>query len=225
MASLTSSSAWGLPTARWTARHCRGTLTRTAQVSGVPMGDIHIRRGGSTRPCRIINRYHLRLPSNLGLLVQHAGHDEGVALKLDPDFDIWGFSEPYRATGELAPGATAPGLGPRAAPSGAEWSDLLANLPRTGNRLLEQAERGELLQIGLRDTGPIMRTVGSPDDPDGADLAACRTDHQPGSAHAARDRRRPAAVAGDDWLCRGDWTDRVAVHFDPERHALKMSIS
>ena len=28
---------------------------------------------------------------------------------------------------------------------GREWGDLISNLPRTGNRLLEKAEHGELL--------------------------------------------------------------------------------
>ena len=40
-----------------------------------------------------------------------------------------------------------------------EWSDLIASLPRTGNRMLERAERGELLQIGLKDTGPLMKQI------------------------------------------------------------------
>ena len=42
---------------------------------------------------------------------------------------------------------------------GREWSDLISSLPRIGNRLLEKAERGELLQIGLKDTGPLMKQM------------------------------------------------------------------
>lgn len=40
---------------------------------------------------------------------------------------------------------------------GQEWGELIANLPRIGNRLLEKAERGNLLQIGLKDTELIMK--------------------------------------------------------------------
>jgi hypothetical protein len=39
---------------------------------------------------------------------------------------------------------------------GREWNDLITGLPRTGNRLLEKAERGEALQFGLKDTNLIL---------------------------------------------------------------------
>jgi hypothetical protein len=40
-----------------------------------------------------------------------------------------------------------------------EWSDLISNLPRIGNRMLEQAGRGDLMQIGLKDTGLILKQL------------------------------------------------------------------
>jgi hypothetical protein len=40
---------------------------------------------------------------------------------------------------------------------GREWSELVSNLPRIGNRVLEKAERGDLLQIGLKDSGSLMK--------------------------------------------------------------------
>ena len=39
---------------------------------------------------------------------------------------------------------------------GADWGELIRGLPRTGNRLLEQAERGELFQVRLKDADSLM---------------------------------------------------------------------
>lgn len=39
---------------------------------------------------------------------------------------------------------------------GADWGELISRLPHSGNRLLEQAERGELFQVRLKDAGSIM---------------------------------------------------------------------
>jgi len=124
----------------------------------VSMGDIRI-RDLDEAASPIIHRYHLRLPSNFGLLLQTLGMMQGVALTLDPDFDIWGFSDPYvrQVTWQLA--LPRRDWGQSLLRQGREWSDLIANLPRTGNRLLEKAERGELLQIGLKDTGPLMKQI------------------------------------------------------------------
>lgn len=124
----------------------------------VSMGDIRI-QGLADVIMPIINRYHVRLPSNFGLLLQTLGMMQGIALTLDPSFDVWAFSEKYvrRVTRRLA--RPRRGWGQSLLRQGQEWNDLIANLPRIGNRLIEKAERGELLQIGLKDTAPLMKQV------------------------------------------------------------------
>jgi ubiquinone biosynthesis protein len=122
----------------------------------VSIGDIRI-QGLNDVAMPIINRYHLRLPPNFGLLLQTLGMMQGIALTLDPGFDVLAFSEPYlrRVTWHLA--LPRRGWGQSLLRQGQEWGDLIANLPRIGNRMLEKAGRGELLQIGLKDTGPLMQ--------------------------------------------------------------------
>jgi ubiquinone biosynthesis protein len=128
------------------------------KYSSMSMGDIRIQElFDVTTP--IINRYHLRLPSNFGLLLQTLGMMQGVALTLDPSFDVWAFSEQYvrRATWRLA--LPRRDWGQSLLRQGQEWSDLISSLPRIGNRMLEKAERGDLLQIGLKDTGPLLKQM------------------------------------------------------------------
>lgn len=122
------------------------------------LGDIRI-QGLADVAMPIVNRYHLRLPSNFVLLLQTLGMIQGIALTLDPDFDVWAFSEPYmrRVTRRLA--RPRRGRGQNLLRQGREWNELASNLPRTANRLLEKADRGDLLQMGLKDSGPIMKQV------------------------------------------------------------------
>lgn len=124
----------------------------------VTMGDIRV-QGLSDVAMPIINRYHLRLPSNFVLLLQTLGMIQGIAMTLDPDFDVWSFSEPYmrRVARRLAKPQR--GRGQNLLRQGREWSELAANLPRIGNRMLEKAERGDLLQVGLKDSGPLMKQM------------------------------------------------------------------
>jgi len=101
-------------------------------------------------------RHHLRLPPNLWLLGKTLAMLEGVGLQLDPDFDMFAVSEPLvrrMVWRLLLPRRT---WGQELLRQGAEWGELVSRLPRSGNLLLEQAERGELFQIRLRDADPIM---------------------------------------------------------------------
>ncbi len=88
-------------------------------------------------------RHHLRLPSELWLLGKTLAMLEGVALRLDPDFDIIAFSRPHirRFLMQLV---LPRNLAPRLIKAGGDWSDLFSLLPRIGSQLLVQAERGEL---------------------------------------------------------------------------------
>ncbi len=88
-------------------------------------------------------QYHLHLPSQWWLLGKTLGMMEGLGLQLDPDFDIFEVSQPYvrkllwqmvsprKWAGKMARGML-------------DWSDLWADLPQRGSRLLDQVEKGEL---------------------------------------------------------------------------------
>ena len=101
-------------------------------------------------------RYHLSLPSDLWLLVKTLAMMEGVGLELDPDFDVFAVAEPFmrRLTWQLVRPRRE--WGQNILRQGADWGELISALPRTGSRLLEQAERGDLFQIGLKDADRIM---------------------------------------------------------------------
>jgi ubiquinone biosynthesis protein len=105
----------------------------------------------------IAYRHHLRLPSNLWLLGKTLAMMEGIGLQLDPNFDMFAVSEPFvrRLTWRLALPRRA--WGQELLRQGADWGELISRLPRTGSRLLEQAERGELFQLSLKDTDRILR--------------------------------------------------------------------
>jgi ubiquinone biosynthesis protein len=87
-------------------------------------------------------RHRLQLPSELWLLAKTLAMMEGVALKLDPDFDIVAFSRPHIRR-FLVQMVLPQNLGPRLLRAGGDWSALLSELPRIGSQLLTQAERGE----------------------------------------------------------------------------------
>lgn len=91
----------------------------------------------------IIYEHHLRVPSDLWLLIKTLVLMEGVGKKLAPDFDVFAVSEPYVRRFLLRlwlPSTWAP----TALRSTAAWADLLAEFPRQTSRLLNQLERGEL---------------------------------------------------------------------------------
>jgi ubiquinone biosynthesis protein len=105
----------------------------------------------------LIYKYDLRLPSYLALLGKTVTMLEGVALKVDPDFDVWAFSEPYLRKMSWRLALPHQDLSYELFRQGTEWADLIRTLPRVGNRLLARAEQGELIQIGPTDMEPILR--------------------------------------------------------------------
>ena len=114
---------------------------------GLPIKEIRVAEVvEEVRP--VVFRHHLRLPSQFWLLGKTLGMMEGVALKLDPDFDFFAVSRPYvrRFLWQMAsPRAWAKKL----ARGVGDWGEFFSTLPRQAPRLLEQMERGEL-QITLR---------------------------------------------------------------------------
>lgn len=126
-----------------------------SKYNGMPLEDI---RAGEVieEIMPIAYRFHLSLPSDLWLLGKTLAMLEGIGLQLDPDFDIFAVSKPYikhlsaqqfipdRSWGQTMLGTTV------------SWMDFMANLPGTGNRLLQKAEEGNLFQLRLRDEDHIL---------------------------------------------------------------------
>jgi ubiquinone biosynthesis protein len=88
-------------------------------------------------------RHHLRMPGDLWLVAKTMSMLEGMALVLDPDFDIYAVSKPYaeRLVKQMwLPSAWLPpilqGLD--------SWRYILGELPRVGSSMLRGLERGEL---------------------------------------------------------------------------------
>ena len=101
-------------------------------------------------------RHHLHLPSELWLLGKMLAMMEGVGLKLDPEFDIFGVSRPYvrRFLWQMASPRV---WGRKLAKGAGDWGELLALLPRQATRLLDQVERGELgLTLSLKETDRVV---------------------------------------------------------------------
>jgi ubiquinone biosynthesis protein len=101
----------------------------------------------------VIFRHHLRFPTNLWLLSQTLGVMEGLALKLDPDFDVFEVSKPFVT--RFAREIWLPShWGPTALRGVTDWVDLVRLAPRQMGRILDQAEHGE---FSLRVDIPELR--------------------------------------------------------------------
>jgi len=92
-------------------------------------------------------RYHLQLPSDLWLLGKTLAMMEGIALKLDPSFDIFEVSAPY--VRRFAWGLASPRTwGKDLLQGAAAWGQLAHELPQRTLALLDRIEAGEQ-EIGL----------------------------------------------------------------------------
>jgi ubiquinone biosynthesis protein len=106
-----------------------------------------------------VDRHHLTLPADLWLLFKMASMMEGVGLKLDPKFDIFVVGEQYvkKLVWQLVlPQRT---WSQSLIRQGADWSEFLRSLPRTGGRLMERVENGDLFQVNFKDTDRIISGV------------------------------------------------------------------
>jgi ubiquinone biosynthesis protein len=112
------------------------------KYQGVSLKDISVGEMlGEIEP--IVYEYHLRVPSDYWLLIKTLVIMEGVGKGLDPDFDIYGFSEPYVRRfllRQILPSAWAPTV----LRSATAWADLLSGFPRQTSRILRQVEQGDL---------------------------------------------------------------------------------
>ncbi len=97
----------------------------------------------------MIYRHHLRFPSELWLLAKVLVMAEGIAIKLDPDFDLFTVAEPY-ARRLYAETVSPTSVGRRAFEGLSEWSEELLALPQQMRHIVERIERGNL-QVRVRD--------------------------------------------------------------------------
>jgi ubiquinone biosynthesis protein len=96
-------------------------------------------------------RHQLRLPSDLWLLVKTLNMMGGVALTLDPDFDIFAVSQPY--VDRFISQMTSPrAWGKKVVKGASAWGELFTVLPRQIPRLLDHVEEGDLeITLKLKD--------------------------------------------------------------------------
>jgi ubiquinone biosynthesis protein len=96
-------------------------------------------------------RHHIRLPTDLWLLGKTLSMMEGVGRCLDPDFDMFGVSEPI--VQRLVRRMLLPSR-PRSRTLlrlGSDWADVASLMPRAASRVLQQAERGDLFSLRVKD--------------------------------------------------------------------------
>jgi ubiquinone biosynthesis protein len=101
-------------------------------------------------------RHRLRLPSDLWLLAKTLNMMEGVGTRLDPDFDIFAVSEPIvkrLMTRVLLPNRQWRRSLVRFA---SDWGDVIEVLPRATSRILQQAERGELFTVHVKEADSFL---------------------------------------------------------------------
>ncbi len=104
-------------------------------------------------------RHHLRLPPDLWLVGKTLVMLEGIGLKLDPDFDMFAVSKPFAQRMMMEGLLPHPVRGQGLLRYGSQWSELVRRLPDTGSRLLERAERGDLLQLGVKDSAQLLQAL------------------------------------------------------------------
>ena len=87
--------------------------------------------------------YKLQLPSELVMLLRVIGMSEGIGARLDPDFRLFEFAEPYLKKlylERLSPTAVSRRLGR----SVLDAAELSLDFPRRASYLLDQLQRGDL---------------------------------------------------------------------------------
>ncbi|HEC23051.1 MAG TPA: AarF/ABC1/UbiB kinase family protein [Chloroflexi bacterium] len=120
------------------------------KYQGIPVKDIRFQEV-MDEVMTIAFRYHLHLPADLWLLSKTLVMMEGVAHRLDPDFDIFAVSEPHvrRLAWELLLPRT---WGPELLKTAGAWATLLGAAPESSLAILRRLEKGEL-EVVLRHRG------------------------------------------------------------------------
>lgn len=133
-----------------------------SQYTGQPIKDLAAAQV-TNEVMAIAFRHHLQLPGELVMLFRVVGMSEGLGARLDPDFRLFEFAEPYLRRFWLArrsPKAMTLQLGQ----SILEATDFGLDFPRRASRLFDQLERGDLefniKHEGLREfTRQLQRMV------------------------------------------------------------------
>lgn len=105
----------------------------------------------------VVRRHHLQLPPNLALLLKTMIMNEGMGVRLDPDFRLPTVLAPYTERlilHQLAP----PRLARRLSQASMDVARLGAELPQQMRRILGGLERGDLaVRVRPEDVEPLMR--------------------------------------------------------------------
>ncbi len=133
-----------------------------SQYAGQPIKDLAAAQV-TNEVMAIAFRHRLQLPGELVMLFRVVGMSEGLGARLDPDFRLFEFAEPYMRRFWLArrsPQAMTRRLGQ----SVLEATDFGIDFPRRTSRLFDQLERGDLefniKHEGLREfTRQLQRMV------------------------------------------------------------------
>ncbi len=112
------------------------------EVSGQPLGQIQLAPLVS-EVFSLARRYHMRLPTDLALLLKTLAMNEGVGRRLDPDFVATEAAGNYLKELALREART-PKTALRFLRSGADAVNASLRLPRRIERLITLVERGEL---------------------------------------------------------------------------------
>ncbi len=137
----------------------RRDLTRLlTKYRGLPLREIRAKEVvNDIMP--IAFRHHLHFPPDLWLLGKTLAMMEGLALQLDPDFDIFAVSEPY-VRHFLRQLYSPTALGKRLAGSIGDWNEFLLDLPRRMPLLLDQLAQGETrLTLRLEQADHILNRL------------------------------------------------------------------
>jgi ubiquinone biosynthesis protein len=114
---------------------------------GLPLKEIHAQEV-IEEIMPVAFRHHLHLPSEYWLMGKTLAMMEGVALKLDPNFDIFAAFKPH--VGHFVRQQFSPRTwGENVLRGGQEWSNLVLTLPRRLSHLLDDANTGNL-SVNLR---------------------------------------------------------------------------
>jgi ubiquinone biosynthesis protein len=129
-----------------------------AHYYGQPLGEIAL-GPMMNEMLAIVRRHHLRLPTNLALLVKTTVMNEGLGMQLDPSFRLTSVILPYAQRlllRQYAPRFWAKRIGQ----AGMDAAWMATELPQQARRLLGELERGNLkITMQLTDVEPVMRRM------------------------------------------------------------------
>jgi ubiquinone biosynthesis protein len=99
----------------------------------------------------VVFEHRLKMPANFWLLAKTLAMMEGIGFRLAPDFDIFAFSAPY--VNRLILSTIVPDRRWVAdtVRRGLAWMDLIEELPRAGQLLIDRLEKHEPVKLALDD--------------------------------------------------------------------------